>query len=207
MERNTTMSPRFGCLYGISGPIQDVRGENNTRFTNTWSPISRVLTIDDDGISNACRTKVMIKSPVTSTPASDARNSTVVSRGFSCFCVSLSLSFFANSSSSVRHASNLLHQPQGTVPARDLRNVSHCIQEPVKFITGGCVAHLRVRCPHRPVNQQRPSHNILLRYETPVPAVITVVPVVAHHKVVALRHNELTVLDQLLHLQPPRASE
>ena len=59
------------------------------RFTKTWSPISRVFSIELDGISNACTTNVMMNNPVTSTAASDARNSTVVSLGFS----SASLSF------------------------------------------------------------------------------------------------------------------
>ena len=53
------------------------------RFTNTWSPISSVFSIELDGISNACTTNVMMNSPVTSTAASDDRNSTVVSLGFS----------------------------------------------------------------------------------------------------------------------------
>ena len=38
-----------------------------------------------EGISKACKTNVMMNSPVTSTAASEARNSTVVSRGFSSF--------------------------------------------------------------------------------------------------------------------------
>ena len=47
------------------------------RFTKTWSPISSVFSIELDGISNACTTKVMMNSPVTSTAASEERNSTV----------------------------------------------------------------------------------------------------------------------------------
>ena len=49
-----------------------------------------------EGISNACRINVIIKSPVTSTPASDARNSTVVSLGLSFGVLLSMLSFFAN---------------------------------------------------------------------------------------------------------------
>ena len=45
--------------------------------------MSRVFSIELDGISNACMTKVMMKSPVTSTADSEERNSTVVSFGFS----------------------------------------------------------------------------------------------------------------------------
>ncbi len=56
--------------------------------------MSNVSTIDAEGISNAWNTNVMMKRPVTSTPASEARNSTVVSRGFSSG--SFSCSFLAN---------------------------------------------------------------------------------------------------------------
>jgi hypothetical protein len=45
--------------------------------------MSSVSSIELEGISNACSTNVMMNSPVTSTPAREARNSTVVSRGFS----------------------------------------------------------------------------------------------------------------------------
>jgi hypothetical protein len=55
-----------------------------------------------EGISNACTMKVMMKRPVTSTAASEARNSTVVSRGFSgsvfCFLAAKSLSLQARDS-------------------------------------------------------------------------------------------------------------
>src|SRR5206468_8776594 len=94
-------------------------------------------------------------------------------------------------------ASCSLHQPQCSIPSRDLRNMSHRIEEPVKFITGSCVPNLRLRCPHRPVNHQRTPHNILLRYKSPVAAVIAIVAIVAHHEVVALGHNQLAVLDKL----------
>src|ERR1700692_888507 len=53
------------------------------RFTKTWSPISSVFSMELDGISNACTTNVMMNSPVTNTAASDERNSTVDSLGFS----------------------------------------------------------------------------------------------------------------------------
>jgi len=50
--------------------------------------MSRVFSIELEGISNAWTTNVMMNRPVTSTDAKDARNSTVVSRGFSSFFVS-----------------------------------------------------------------------------------------------------------------------
>src|SRR5258707_2244638 len=107
------------------------------RFTKTWSPISRVFSIELEGISNACTTKVMMNNPVNSTAASDARNSTVVSRGFSSTSsftwLSLTwLSFFATLSNpslfsiylaAQRVQSTLIHHAQSAVPTRDLKNV------------------------------------------------------------------------------------
>src|SRR5579863_161607 len=65
--------------------------------------MSSVFSIELDGISNACITKVMIKSPVTSTAASEARNSTGVSCGFCSSAFSVLSSFFAKI-----HSKNLL---------------------------------------------------------------------------------------------------
>src|SRR5664279_1017684 len=52
------------------------------RSTKTWSPISSVFSMELDGMTKACRVKVMMKSPVTSTAAIEAMNSGVVSLGF-----------------------------------------------------------------------------------------------------------------------------
>ena len=52
------------------------------RSTKTWSPISRVFSIELDGMTKACNAKVMMKRPVTSTAAIEAMNSGVVSLGF-----------------------------------------------------------------------------------------------------------------------------
>ena len=52
------------------------------RSTKTWSPISKVFSIELDGITKACNVKVMMNSPVTSTTAMEAMNSEVVSLGF-----------------------------------------------------------------------------------------------------------------------------
>src|SRR5437868_12530450 len=108
------------------GLIQRLGGANCTRLTNTWSPINRVFSIEAEGISNACNTKVMMKRPVTRTPAREARNSTVVSLGFSCL-----ISFVANL---VLFFRNLLYQPQSPVPSRDLHQVTHSIDEPGQFV-------------------------------------------------------------------------
>src|SRR5438093_1482703 len=98
---------------------------------------------------------VMMKSPVTSTPASDARNSTVVSRGFSS-CTS-SCSFFFNRFPFGR----LLDQQQSAVPSSDLQDVTHRVQEPLKFITGSELARRLLGLPHGPVNKKGAAHNVL----------------------------------------------
>src|SRR5439155_12834952 len=101
--------------------------------------------------------------PVTNTPASEARNSTVVSRGFSSCC-----SLFANGSSSFGD-SGLLNKPKRSVPARDLHQVAHGIDEPGKFITWD---RIRSFLPaHGPVNHQRPAYDVFLRHKAPIPAV------------------------------------
>src|SRR5437870_3572260 len=127
------MSPRCIWAYGTMG-IQWLAGENCTRFTNTWSPIRSVFSIEAEGISNACRTKVIIKSPVTKTPASDARNSTVVSRGFSSFLSLFGTSFFGTVVLFER-VYDLLYEAERAVPARDLHQMTHRIQKTRKFIT------------------------------------------------------------------------
>src|SRR5450755_3555382 len=73
-------------------------GANCTRFTNRWSPTSRVFSIEEEGIANACIVKVIMNNPVTRITAREARNSTGVSRaGSSFFSISflLTLLFLA----------------------------------------------------------------------------------------------------------------
>jgi hypothetical protein len=60
-----------------------------------------VFSIELEGISNACTTKVMMNNPVTSTAASDDRNSTVVSRGFSSTSIFSLAIFFRHCDPSV----------------------------------------------------------------------------------------------------------
>src|SRR5271166_3829409 len=216
--RKTTISPRRGSRYGNSGPTQEVSGANWTRFTKTWSPISSVFSIELEGISNACTTNVMMNRPVTSTAASEERNSTVVSFGFSFSTLFSGLSsFFATLNVPVpngifsaqisrpetaRRWEYSVYQPESAVPARDLKDVSdgvrHVIQ-PARDRSRG----VPVPVLHRPVNDQRSSNNVFLRHESPIAAVQAVVAVVAHHEVVSFRNNELAVHHQLLHLQPP----
>src|SRR5690606_35373095 len=47
------------------------------------------------------------------------------------------------------------------------------------------------RIPVQP-DEERLAHQVLLRYRTPVAAVVAVVAVVAHHEVVPFRHHELS---------------
>src|ERR1700722_15604703 len=120
------------------------------RFTNTWSPISSVFSIELEGISKACITKVMMNSPVTSTAASEDRNSTVVSFGFSSVTLLSLFSVFANlivrSDEFLPGPERLLlylrfpydfpttsqlsvYQPESAIPAGNLKQVRNAISE------------------------------------------------------------------------------
>src|SRR5262249_22267302 len=182
------------------GPIQRVRGANCSRFTKTWSPIRSVSSIELEGISKACRTNVMMNRPVTSTAASEARNSTVVSRGFSGCAV---LSFLANFRFP-RMFCQLTYQPECPIPASHLQEMRNRVSEMVEFITQRRRRRqITVGRTNGPVNEQRPADNVFPRDKSPIPAVGAVVPVVSHHEVVSLGHNQLSVFDKLWHLQPP----
>src|ERR1700675_2648824 len=82
------MSPRRIWSYGIANFAHEVAGANWIRLTKTWSPTSRVFSIELEGIANACTMKVMMKRPVASTPAREARNSTLLSFGLASFLAS-----------------------------------------------------------------------------------------------------------------------
>src|ERR1700722_1441336 len=81
------------------------------------------------------------------------------------------------------------------------------VGEVIQFITHtrGC-DYISLSSAHRPVDQQRPANNVCLRHESPVSAVVTVVPVVSHHKIISLRNDELTILDQFAEQYPPLRS-
>src|SRR5690242_7781675 len=188
-------------VYLTIGSIQLVFGANCSRLTKTWSPIRSVFSMDDEGISNAWKMNVIMKRPVTSTPASEARNSTVVSRGFSSS--SLSFSFFFTR---LPRRRSLLHKSESPVPAGDLQDMAQCIQEPVKFITGSKLRTERIRIANRPIDHQRTADNVLPRHEPPIAAVQAVIAIVSHNEVITLWDDELVVYYQLLHLGPPGAA-
>src|SRR3954471_6204285 len=154
-DRKTTISPRRTSRYGSTNFAHGGGGANCSRFTNTWSPISSVFSIELEGISNACTMKVMMNNPVTNTPAREARNSTVVSRGFSsCFFSSFFLSVFGNLFSFCSKLQDLTHHAESPVPAGDLEQMGNRVRETKKFISGsGTVCPILRRTPHRPVDQ------------------------------------------------------
>src|SRR5579862_1953143 len=105
---------------------------------------------------------------------------------------------------SVRAGAQSVYQPERPIPSRDLKQVGKCIREMLQTAAERRF-NLMVKILHRPINDQRTPNDILLRHKAPIPAVLAVVPVVAHHKVMSLRYDELAVFDQLSHLQPPLA--
>src|SRR5271167_4933932 len=140
------------------GPSHRVRGANCSRFTNTWSPISRVFSMELEGISKACTMKVMMNRPVTSTAAREARNSTVVSRGFSA-CVFF---FMATKFCPVNgRCTPLVDYSKCPIPARYLKQMADRVGEVIKFITRrGRNRQIILHAPHRPIDQQRTSDNV-----------------------------------------------
>ena len=90
----------------------------------------------------------MMNRPVTRTAASEARNSTVVSRGFSSCCSSC-LSFLANGSFSITGGiPPLFDDSKCAVPAGHLKQMGRCISEMIKFITRcGRERHILIGAP------------------------------------------------------------
>src|SRR5580692_8839947 len=189
------------------GPSQRVLGANCSRFTNTWSPISRVFSIELEGISKACTMKVIMNRPVTSTAARDARNSTVVSRGFSACMSSLLTARLATRFFPVSWANPpLVHYSKCPIPASELKQMADRVGEVIKFITRrGGDWHVILCTPHRPVNQQRTTDNIFPRNEAPIAAVQALVSIISEHEIVLLGNDKFAIFHQLLHLQPPSA--
>src|SRR5258706_726228 len=153
------------------------------RSTKTWSPMSSVSAMELDGISKACRLKVMMIRPITRTTDMEEMNSMTVSF---CFAVLFLSSFLANDASRpglpVHRRRRLAHHAQHPVPAG--MKVGHRIRE-----TGQCITARRndadagssVRA--RPVDEQRTSHDVGARHESPVARVLTVVAVVPQPEV------------------------
>src|SRR5664279_98421 len=178
--------------------------------------MSSVSSIELDGISNACSTNVMMNRPVTSTPASEARNSTVVSCGFSSTGFPLpmtsSFSFFGTfairfrgflfSAPSSEHPS--AHQPESSFPARYLEQMSYRVGKVYKSITHGRRSwKIIIQIARRPINQKRASNDIFARHESPVPAVLAVIAIVTQNKIVVRGNNQQVVFNQLRHFLPP----
>src|ERR1035438_2596023 len=90
-----------------------------------------------EGISKACRINVMMNKPVTRTPAREARNSTVVSLGFSSsttifsFLDTFGIRFRRISS----RTSSLAHQPESPFPASYLEQMRDRVGKVIKSIT------------------------------------------------------------------------
>src|SRR5216684_4123828 len=96
----------------------------------------------------------------------------------------------------------LVYQPQGAVPPCDLKQMCQPIGEVIKPAAERR-SRVPIPCFYRPVDHQRPPDNVFPRDESPEPAVLAVVAVVAHHKIVSLWDDELAVFYQFPHFQPP----
>ena len=152
----------------------------------------------------------------------------MVSRGFSSTSFFAMLSFLANvvvpvlftcpratqprqrnldrNLNSISQLTILINQAQSPIPARGLEDVCYRVSEVVQFITHRSGRRGIGGIFHRPVDQQRPSDDICLRYEAPVAAIVTVVPIVSHYKIMSLGNDQLSIFDQLVELYPPLGS-
>src|SRR5689334_14420476 len=113
---------------------------------------------------------VIMKSPVTSTAASDARNSPVVSFGLS----SDFFSFFVAATELDPGKFPSLHGAESAVPPGDLKNVRDSISKVKKFITHGwSTRQIVLQVSYRPINKERASYDVFTRHKPPIAAVIT----------------------------------
>src|ERR1700678_3484029 len=85
------------------------------------------------------------------------------------------------------------HEMQRSRPARISEKVKRHMAHPRQAVGSPRLRFLVVRSLERPVIKQRSAHNILPGNKSPKPGVCTVVPVIAHHEVLALRHYEFAV--------------
>src|ERR1022692_2799360 len=175
------------------GPSHRVRGANCSRFTNTWSPISSVFSIELEGISKACTMNVIMNRPVTSTAARDARNSTVVSRGFST-CV---FSFLATRFCPVSgRCPPLVDYSKCAVPACQLEQMADCVGEMIKSITrGGRSWHFVLDTAHRPIDQQGTPNDVFPGNEAPVAAIEALIAIITEHEIMPFGNYQFAVLD------------
>src|SRR5262249_49907641 len=106
--------------------------------------------------------------------------------------------------SMARTGAQSVYQPECPIPSRDLEQMGKRIRQMLETATEGRFS-LMIPILYRPVNDQRTPDDILLRHKAPIPAVLAVITVIAHHKVISLRDDKLAVFHQLSHLQPPLA--
>src|SRR5208337_3837851 len=173
----------------MSLSIHLVTGASIMRSTNTWSPISRVFSIELDGISNAWSTKVMTNRPVTTTMAMEAMNSGVVSFGFAAFFGGGSCALPGTARARLllpakcvlphlpRQA--LLHRSQHAVPAQTLGQVGHIVRQTRKSIRRPLAADGWSGPVHRPVNEQGTANHVFRGHKAPVARIVAVVAVIA----------------------------
>src|ERR1700757_1025260 len=81
-----------------------------------------------------------------------------------------------------------VYQPKRAVPARDLKDVSDGVREVIEPALNRR-RWIFVPVPHGPVNDQRLADNIFPRYESPIVAVLAVIPVIAQQEKMALWEN------------------
>src|SRR6185503_11836551 len=89
------------------------------------------------------------------------------------------------------------------VPAGFCKEMGNDVENEASSIRQGSALVLVRRSLERPVNEQRPSDDICLRYKSPVAAVQAVGPVITHSKIAVLGNHQITILNVAAHDHGP----
>src|SRR5215469_8342108 len=111
-----------------------------------------------------------------------------------------------------RQRSSLLY-PEGPTPSTDALQcpLPSCLVEKVqnhfaqeqKPIAPGGLEVLVIRRLKRPIDEHWPANNVLLGNKSPIAAVETDAPMIAHREIMIRRHDNVVPLDVLRHIDRP----
>src|SRR5215469_17200712 len=95
-------------------------------------------------------------------------------------------------------AESSTHHPEGSPPASLVKEVNHDFGEEAQTLAEFLLQVLIPWSFKRPVDEHRPSDQVLAGYESPVPAVITDIAVVAHGEIAVRGDHDVIALNVLL---------
>src|SRR5215831_18686724 len=95
------------------------------------------------------------------------------------------------------------HELERSSPARFIKEVDYDSAQKQEPVAPSRLCVLIVRSLERPIDEHRPANDVLFRNESPVTAVQTYAPMIAHRKVVAGRHHNVISLDVTRQIDRP----